>query len=168
MNEPDQRKRRGSRADRKGDPFEWVVVGLVFFCLVLMVVAVSVAASVLGSFSETVDRVQRGVDEIREVEKTSQDASRATAFRLCSRNAVDRAFAQSFTPPGPERRKLQSKHGIPILDCEPNLRGLGAQVLSHRDQDVFVRRWVTRNLSDVERGICPGSRFDDKQSSYRC
>ena len=84
MSETEQRKRRGSKADRKGDPFEWIVVGLVFFCLVLMIVAVSVAASVLGSFSRTVETVRKGVAKIERVENENALTNRATAFRLCN------------------------------------------------------------------------------------
>lgn len=153
-------KRNGTIADRRAAPPEWIVVGLVFFSLTLMIVAVAVGASLLRDVNNAVERIER-------VEAKNNRATRATAFRLCSRNAVDRAFAQSFSE-GRERRALQDPHVLPILDCRPNLEGRGAEPLSPAAQDEFVRRWQQRKLSDVERGICPGSVIGEEQRPESC
>ena len=187
MTETEPRKRKGTKKDRQADPFEWLVLGLIAFCLVLMVVAVSVAASVLGGFSETVDRVERGLDKIERIEDENIRVNRATAFRLCTRDMVQRATLHAFirgvefegTPKPPQTprdrafrlrysRALMDPAFLPILDCDPNLQGQGARPISLPEQERFVRDLVTRRLSDVERGICPGTSFSEQQSKYKC
>ena len=185
--EREDRKRKGTVKDRAPDPLEWLVLGLIAFMLVLMIVAVSVAASVLGSFSETVAKVEEGLRKIERVEEENRDTNRATAFRLCTRDMVQRATLHAFIrganfkgtpvpPQGVEQRAFRLRYSralmdpafLPILTCEPNLDGHGARPISLHQQERFMRDLVRRRLSDVERGICPGSRFDETQSQFRC
>ena len=187
MTETEPRKRKGTKHDRRPDPFEWLVLGLIAFCLVLMVVAVSVAASVLGGFSETVKTVEDSVEKIEEIERENSDTNRATAFRLCTRDMVQRATLHAFIrgmefegtpkpPQEPQQKAFRLKYSralmdpayLPILDCDPNLQGHGARPISLADQERFVRDLTTRRLTDVQRGICPGSNLDEQQSKYDC
>jgi hypothetical protein len=147
----DERTHVGNSDDREGISLEWVIVALFVFCLVLICVATFVGASLLADVNTAVKRIEQ-------VEADNQRVDRATAYRLCSRNAVDRAFAQSFATPD-ERRALQGPHRLPILDCSPNLEGKGAKPLAPSLQDEFVKRWKSRSLTPEERGICPGSTF---------
>lgn len=126
--------------------------------------------------------------DLRRVEKMDRDTARATAFRLCTRNKVDRAYAHAVTrglviaglphPPrmSSEQRRfrrlfselLMSDHLLPILDCEPNVTGHGARPLPVPEQERFVRRWAHRTLQGVDLGICPESTIPGAPSSRRC
>jgi hypothetical protein len=127
-------------------------------------------------------------NDLKRVERTDRDTSRATAFRLCTRNRVDRAYAHARERglviaglPHPPRmsfeerrlrrmfsRLLMDPHLLPILDCEPNVVGHGARPLPVRDQERFVRQWARRTLPEVALGICPDSTIPGAPSSRRC
>jgi hypothetical protein len=111
---------------------------------------------------ETAEQAQASADRVAEVERADRDQNRVTAYRLCSRNTVDRAFAHSRVRMSAGRAavaELEKTTSLPILDCKPNLRGRGAKVLLPREQRVFVRRWEQGKLSAEERGICPRAVF---------
>lgn len=127
-------------------------------------------------------------NDLKRVERTDRDTARATAFRLCTRNKVDRAYAHARErglviaglphPPhmtSEERRfrrlfseLLMGDHLLPILDCEPNVTGHGARPLPVPEQERFVRRWAHRTLQGVDLGICPESTIPGAPSSRRC
>lgn len=106
------------------------------------------------------------------VERRDRINTYQTGFRFCARDAVNRAavqwFASSRLPmlfPAHQRRlvrremvrvlkRLQRRGGLPILDCEPNVRGLPAKYESPKLQAEFVRRWRDMKLTDAELGIC--------------
>jgi hypothetical protein len=76
----------------------------------------------------------------------------AATYRICQREANDRAYAQWKTRNHAELEETRAR--LPILDCEPNAHGRPARALSDAAQDVFVRRFVERSLSLREQGIC--------------
>lgn len=127
--------------------------------------------------------------DLRRVEKRDRDTQRATAYRLCTRNKVDRAFAHgrirgiavrgepSQVPgiPTLERktriqlsRLLMHPDFLPILDCTPNLRGLGAAPMSVAAQERYMRAWGMRHLSPAEIGVCPHSAIGGAVQRDRC
>lgn len=129
------------------------------------------------------------VSDLRKVEIKDRDTQRATAYRLCTRNKVDRSFAHGRLRginvkgeppaiPGPvqlERRErvrisrlLMQPAYLPILDCEPNLEGLGAKPMSIAAQERFMRRWSLKQTLPAERGVCPHSAIGVKVSADRC
>jgi hypothetical protein len=57
-------------------------------------------------------------------------------------------FLRSYT------QRLEDRGGLPILDCEPNVRGGAARYQSPREQRRFVRRWRRYQLDAAELGIC--------------
>jgi hypothetical protein len=133
------------------------------------------AYSVIGAEgnSDYARKVARdAADRVARVERADRDAQRLTAFRLCSRNRADRAFAHWATTagrPASEARRirrmwLEPLNRIPILGCEPNLRGRGARPLTPREQRRFVRRWTRGEVTLRELGVCPNSRF--RQSTH--
>jgi hypothetical protein len=123
--------------------------------------------------ADAVARSRQLVGVVARVERRDAAGQRATAFRLCSRNAIDRAFAQSsvaqraaggrgpavLSRPAAVRAMaaMQDPYVLPVLDCSPNLRGRGAVPYSRAAGRRFVLRYVRRELSAPERGICPGS-----------
>jgi hypothetical protein len=127
-------------------------------------------------------------NDLKRVERTDRDTSRATAFRLCTRNRVDRAYAHARERglviaglPHPPRmsfeerrlrrmfsRLLMDPHLLPILDCEPNVMGHGARPLPVRDQERFIRQWAHRTLPGVDLGVCPGSTIGGPANPDRC
>ena len=163
----DERTHEGSPADRQTVPPEYVIIGLLVLCLTLVSVAVGVGALLLKNVSDAVDKVEATMAKVERIEERNRQTNNATAFRLCSRNSIDRAFAQSFAD-RQERKRLQGPHGIPILDCDPNLHGQGAKVLPPGAQDAFVERWQRRRLSPIERGICPESRIGGRGEATNC
>lgn len=106
------------------------------------------------------------------VEQRDRINTYQTGFRFCARDSVNRAavqwFASSRLPmlfPARQRRlvrkemirvlkRLQRRGGLPVLNCEPNVRGLPAQYESPAAQSDFVRRWRDMKLTDAELGIC--------------
>jgi hypothetical protein len=127
--------------------------------------------------------------DLRAVEKRDRDTQRATAYRLCTRNKVDRAFAHgrirgisvrgepSQVPgiPTLERRariqlsRLLMRPGfLPILNCAPNLEGLGAAPMSIAEQERFLRAWSRRYLPPAEIGVCPHSAIGGAVQRDRC
>jgi hypothetical protein len=127
--------------------------------------------------------------DLRRVEVKDRDVQRATAFRLCTRNKVDRAFAHgrirgiavkgepplipgavqlSHTARIRLSRLLMQPAYLPILDCDPNLVGLGAKPLSIPAQEKFIRRWSMKQTRPVDRGVCPHSVIGGKITADRC
>lgn len=102
-----------------------------------------------------------------QVEENNRDTNRATAYRLCTRDIINRAYQQSIAKPE-ERVMLERIEGLPILDCTPNLEGLGARPLSSDAQREFVRRWQDGELSRQELGICPNSIIGESGSATKC
>jgi hypothetical protein len=126
------------------------------------------------------------------LEVHDRNTQRTTAYRLCTRNKDDRAYAHarerglaikksdgSWIPARPmtaaERRRardisrmLMETPLLPILDCAPNARGLGAQPLPIADQESYMNRWRQRGLAPVEYGICPKSTFGAPVFPDRC
>lgn len=107
------------------------------------------------------------------LEKRDRINSYQTAYRFCTRNSVDRAAMHwlladqlprlARTTPGRERlapialrylRKLEDVHGLPILDCEPNVRGESAKYLPPAKQRKFVKLWRDNKLTPAQIGIC--------------
>jgi len=106
------------------------------------------------------------------LEKRDRINSYQTAYRFCSRINIDRAaihwlavnqikalagrkskkrigrFAKRY------QRRLESRGGMPILDCMPNVTGGPARYLPPSEQRKFVRRWVKHQLTPAEIGIC--------------
>jgi hypothetical protein len=146
-----------------------VAVGI----LIVLVAGISVAAW------RASDRATRAAEEIEKVEREDRDVARMTAFRLCSRNTADRAFSHArirgIPVPGAEdsrgitpeeiksrralSRELMKPVYIPILDCSPNLRGMGAKTQSIAEQENYLKRWAAGKLTGPERGVCPGQKF---------
>jgi hypothetical protein len=90
------------------------------------------------------------IERARVKDQTTRQLSAAT-YRICEREAVDRAYAHSFTP----RRELAKiERSLPILDCAPNAHNLPARPLSSVEQRVFVARFVAGRLTLREQGIC--------------
>jgi hypothetical protein len=127
--------------------------------------------------------------DLRRVEIRDRDTGRATAYRLCTRNKVDRAFAHgrirgiavrgepSQVPGIPTlehkarirlSRLLMHAPFLPILDCNPNLRGFGAKPLPIPEQERFLRRWSQRQIPPAEIGVCPHSAIGDAIAPDRC
>jgi hypothetical protein len=127
--------------------------------------------------------------DLRRVEVKDRDTQRATAYRLCTRNKVDRAFAHGRLRginvkgeppriPGPiqlERkariklsRLLMAPEYLPILDCAPNLQGLGAKPMSIGAQEKFMQRWSRKQTAPAERGVCPRSVIGGAVRADRC
>jgi hypothetical protein len=153
----DDRSRRGDAADRSMQK-DWRVWGIAL-CLVCTVIAIGLVLWVTNLNNELVG-----------IEKRDRLAMRATAYRLCARAQVDRAFAQSRV--GAQDKKalaaMQRVDGLPILDCRPNLIGKGAKVFSLADQRHFVQQWEQGTLTPAELGICPQSRIGDIASAETC
>jgi hypothetical protein len=121
--------------------------------------------------SENLKRIKANTERIGRIEQTDRNSSRATAYRLCARNMVDRAFAHSSIQRGAGMkavRRLERVDGIPILDCLPNLEGKGARPMSRSGQRAFVKRWEDGKLSGPELGICPFSEIGLPISSRHC
>lgn len=155
-NEDDDRHFDGTVADRRTVD-RWIIVGLFGFTLILMSVAFFFGAALLK--------------ELAAIEKVDRNSARATAFRLCTRNSVDRAFAHSRVGRSEgmrELRKLEAPDGLPILNCAPNLLGRGAAPLSPLQQRDFVRRWEQHKLMPAELGICPDSRLGEQTKVNEC
>jgi hypothetical protein len=122
----------------------------------------------MGTVAYVVDHVETDTDaELLRIEEANEVSNRATAYRLCSRNRVDRAFAHDRVGPA-DARELMRNDGIPILNCRPNLDGRGAQPWSFAEQRAFVRRWRQGRLSNEELGICPESVIGEKGSARDC
>lgn len=99
----------------------------------------------------------RNASDIRRVEINDRDTARATAFRLCSRGQIDRAFAHSrIRDAGGSAalRELEQPAALPILDCKPNLIGFPARPLTPDAQRRFVQRWEQQRLTAAELGLC--------------
>jgi hypothetical protein len=106
------------------------------------------------------------------VERKDRINAYQTAYRFCARDSINRAavqwFAKSRLPALFPRRqrglvrkemnrvldRLQRRGGLPVLNCEPNVRGGPAKYESPKLQSEFVRRWEEMELTDAELGIC--------------
>jgi hypothetical protein len=127
-------------------------------------------------------------NDLKRVERADRDTARATAFRLCTRNKVDRAYAHARERglviaglPHPPRmsfqerrlrrmvsRLLMDSRLLPILDCAPNVKGHGARPLPIPEQERYVREWAHRTLPGVDLGVCPGSTIPGPPDANRC
>lgn len=157
---------------------------------VLAVLLLSLSVTGFGSCraADAARDANRAVEDVAGVERQDRDTNRATAFRLCSRNKIDRAYAharergipiEGLPAPRPmsraERRlrvsisrSLMQTPSLVILDCEPNLMGHGARPLPIAEQERFMRRWAAHKLTDEELGICPASRLEGEHPAGRC
>jgi hypothetical protein len=103
------------------------------------------------------------------LEKRDRINSYQTAYRFCSRINVDRAAVHALvtqlrTDQHANQRtrdfakrylhKLESEEGMPILDCDPNVKGGAARYWPPKQQKVFVRRWDKNELTNADIGIC--------------
>jgi hypothetical protein len=131
-------------------------------------------------------------NDLKRVERTDRNTGRATAYRLCTRNKDDRAYAHTrerglailkadgtWIPAAPmtarerlERRDtsraLMATRLLPILDCDPNVSGLGASPLPVSAQEDYMNRWRFGKLAPVEFGVCPRSSFGRPVFPDRC
>lgn len=117
------------------------------------------------------NRADKLVKRIAMIEVRDRVTAYRTAFRLCARERADRAFAHSSILQSMERqhislkqieleqRKLEDSHGIPILNCDPNLKGFSASEWAPAQQRKFVKRWELHQLPLEELGVCPGQRI---------
>jgi hypothetical protein len=117
--------------------------------------------------------LRRQQRDLAQLEKRDRLNSYRTAYRFCSRlnvgraalhwvtinqlpklssSSANRARLRQFTRR--YQRKLESKGGLPILDCEPNTMGESARYMAPKKQRVYVMRWDRFKLSTVEIGIC--------------
>jgi hypothetical protein len=129
------------------------------------VVALLMAAWALWGAETKTDR------QILRVEQQNEINNRTTAYRLCNRNMVDRAFAHSRIKAGGGQEALpplERIDGIPILNCQPNLSGRGASKLNTKAQRDYVDRWERGQLTREELGICPQSVFGDLAAATDC
>jgi hypothetical protein len=162
-------QRAGTAGDRKRTREDWRTwgIGALLVCLFLGGVGVAYA-------TDAARDATKAVEEVRAIEVKDRNTNRNTAYRLCSRNAVDRAFAHSSVRRNLARaqgeaaadaavRELQRPDVLPILNCKPNLVGKGAAPMTPAQQHEFVRRWELHRLSAEERGVCPGSRVGPRR-----
>jgi hypothetical protein len=109
---------------------------------------------------------------LRFLERRDRVNSYQTAYRFCTRIDIDRAVTHDFwsyeLPTISRARfqprvarfirnylnRLEDRGGMPILDCEPNVRGGAAKYIGPREQRRFVRRWRRYQLTSAELGIC--------------
>lgn len=131
-------------------------------------------------------------NDLKHVEAVDRNTGHATAFRLCTRNKIDRAYAHTrerglairkadgtwipATPMSPKERRrrrdisraLMDTARVPILDCDPNVTGLGAAPLPVSAQEDFMDKWRLGELAPVEYGVCPKSSFGLPVFPDRC
>lgn len=110
-----------------------------------------------------------GLSMVHQVQRdrTQQATDRkiyAAAYRICQRQAVDRAFAHSAVDPG---YRLFVEQRLPILDCRPNLFNLPAKPLPREMQKDFVRRFQDGKLTRAEQGLCPTS-LENLERAFDC
>jgi hypothetical protein len=132
------------------------------------------------------------VADLRRVEVKDRNTQRTTAFRLCTRNKDDRAYAHArerglaikrkdgtwikavpMTPKERMRRRdfsraLMDTPLLPVLDCDPNVSGLGAVPMPVARQEAYMNDWRKRGLAPVEYGVCPKSAFGRPVYPDRC
>jgi hypothetical protein len=131
--------------------------------------ALSDSQVLIGRNQQRLDHQQH---MLRYLERRDRINSYQTAYRFCTRINVDRATVHDFWSVellrlssarfDPRvrhlihsyRSRLEDRGGLPILDCEPNVRGGPARYISPREQRRFVRRWRSYQLEPVELGIC--------------
>lgn len=109
--------------------------------------------------------------ELGKVEKRDRATSRTTAFRLCSRDNVDRAREHLTTrrrEGAAAEAELERPDGNPILDCSPNLNGTGAIPWPPGVQRDFVDRYRDHRLTPSERGVCPGTVLGNPDDALKC
>jgi hypothetical protein len=165
------------------------VLMMAVVALMILTAGVSVAAwKASDRASDAADDAAKATEDVKRVEKLDRDVQRATAYRLCSRNAADRAFAhasirqlpvkggpppQQLSPDERESRRAVSRllmddSFLPILDCSPNLEGKGAKPLSIPKQEKYMHNWRLNRLTGAERGVCPDSTFGKVPSLGGC
>jgi hypothetical protein len=147
-------KKLTPRADRSVD--RWLG-GLILFLVVVSTVAILLSLV--------------GLHWINQNETRDRDTARATAYRLCSRNAIDRAFAHKEV----KRRAgvkvmlmLQDVKELAILNCRPNLYGFAAVPMKMPQYLNFMYRYEHHQLTSEELGICPKTPIGAKLVPGRC
>jgi hypothetical protein len=131
--------------------------------------AINDAQRHIGQNQERLGHQQRMLTYL---EHRDRIGSYQTAYRFCTRIDIDRAavhdlwsyelptLSQAKIRPRVSRflrsytQRLEDRGGLPILDCEPNVRGGAARYQSPREQRRFVRRWRRYQLDAAELGIC--------------
>lgn len=141
------------RMDKQRTLLDWIAAAVV---LLLIVCCITSLVAYLAA-----KQANHAIEVAQQVEAKDRDTSRGTAYRLCTRNRIDRAFAHSsIRKRDPEiDRQLMGPLYLPILNCEPNLTGHGATTMPVDEQLAFVKRWERGDLTAEERGVCPGSTF---------
>lgn len=169
-NDRDDRRDQGTIHDRMSKDWQTWAICLLGIALTVSWVSSCQSGRAATQASSAARDAARAIDAVRAVEKRDRDSSRATAFRLCSRNTVDRAFAHSrVASVNPQAaRLLENPVFLPILDCKPNLRGISAKPLSPKAQRAFVRRWEEGKLTGPQRGICPNTRIGLPVTDTNC
>jgi hypothetical protein len=130
--------------------------------LILFLVVITTVAIGLALF---------GLWRIARNEERDRDTARATAYRLCSRNAVDRAFAhREFKKRAGVKAMimLQDVKELAILDCKPNLYGFAAAPMKMPQYLSFMYRYEHHQLTLEELGICPKTPIGSKLVPGRC
>lgn len=130
--------------------------------LILFLVTVAGAAVILALI---------GLYRIDRNETRDRDTARATAYRLCSRNAIDRAFAHTEVKRRAGQKvmlMLQDVHELAILNCKPNLYGYAAVPMKMPQYLSFIHRYERHQLTLEELGICPKTPIGSKLVPGRC
>jgi hypothetical protein len=148
--------RASTDLDRRSRRVAWLLTS----SMVLMLMVVLVGGVAL---KQTINnRADRKANQAREIaNKRSDQALHKISYRICQREAVDRAFAiarvGAMGGPPARRRLLDS---LPILDCRPNLSGNNAFPMTVRQQLEFAKRFEQGKLSREEQGICTAQIHD--------
>jgi hypothetical protein len=169
--------------ERKGRMNQALIDVLAVGIFLLLIVNIGTSAVVWHTASKARDNSR----EIGQLETTNVDSNRATAYRLCTRNKVDRAFAHARIRgyqidgiPLEHRTRAQqlaleqastllmASEYLPILNCTPNLKGKGAVPMPISEQIKFVKAWAEGKLTGVQVGVCPGSTIGRKATPNTC
>lgn len=133
----------------KGDATRWKMLAWVVIAEFILIAALSVAFLIL------LDKANTNQQKITRNHDAITVALEHTSFRQCARINNDRAVAHYFIARGRGKIEHRLQMQLPILDCNPNVVGQPAKVLSHDKQSDFVKRWALGKLTDAERGVCP-------------
>jgi hypothetical protein len=138
------------------------VAWLLISSMVLMLLVVIVGGVALKQAINS--RADRKANQAREVANARADrALHKISYRICQREAVDRAFAivrVGVKGGPPARRRLIDS--LPILDCRPNLVGNNAFPMTARQQLKFAKRFMEGKLTREEQGICTAQIHDPR------
>ena len=121
-------------------------------------------STVLAAFSLTLSAIlfaRNDADSAARDRNQEQEVTTALyqiAYRICAREAEDRAYARTRDPEGAKK--------LVLLDCKPNLEGKPAKVLSNGEAREYLRRFQDGRLTLAERGICQtGVTVGDRKAS---